>query len=252
MNLTADLITHICNPGLIGIGARRLEAITDTTNEADLCKAMYESVRDSELREHIWNCTRKQIAIDVEVSEPVYGWSYKYAIPEDCLYIIELENDADYTRKSGFIYTNEKNSLNQINIEYVQKADTSYTAWVTSTLYNAGAHVINSGINYKCLVTHTSGTFATDLAAGDWELSTIDDIDTEIARFDSGLKAVLAARLGAVLSKLLTKHKSEQQQAWDLYEMMLDKACIANAYEDRHGTENGKESESSWITSRHG
>jgi hypothetical protein len=252
MNLTANLITYICNPALVGIGARILTGITDTSNEADLCKAMYELVRNAELRERIWNCTRKQLPIDVEATEPVYDWSYKYAIPEDCLYIIELEGDKDFTVKSRFIYTDEKNSDDQINIEYVQRADTTYTAWVTSTLYSAGAYVIQSSMNYKCLVSHTSGTFATDLAAGKWEISTIDDIDTEIARFDSSLKTVLAARLGAVLSKSLTKHKTEQDQAWQLYDFMLDKAFIANAYEDRHGIENGREDESSWITSRRG
>ena len=42
-------------------------------------------------------------------------------------------------------------------------------AWVTSTAYVVGDVVSNSNTFYKCLVAHTSGTFATDLAAGDWE-----------------------------------------------------------------------------------
>lgn len=45
-------------------------------------------------------------------------------------------------------------------------------AWVTSTAYAVGDIVRNSSTHYKCLVAHTSGTFATDLAAGDWETTT--------------------------------------------------------------------------------
>ena len=41
--------------------------------------------------------------------------------------------------------------------------------WVTSTAYTLGQNVVKSGIIYTCLKAHTSGTFATDLAAGDWK-----------------------------------------------------------------------------------
>lgn len=40
--------------------------------------------------------------------------------------------------------------------------------WVTATVYAAGDLVLQGGILYVCMVAHTSGTFATDLAAGKW------------------------------------------------------------------------------------
>lgn len=42
------------------------------------------------------------------------------------------------------------------------------TAWVTSTAYVVGDCRTEAGVTYRCLVSHTSGTFATDLAAGKW------------------------------------------------------------------------------------
>lgn len=45
-------------------------------------------------------------------------------------------------------------------------------AWVTATAYVVGDVVTNTALTYKCLVAHTSGTFATDLAAADWVLVT--------------------------------------------------------------------------------
>ncbi|MCS3895581.1 hypothetical protein M2171_004714 [Bradyrhizobium japonicum USDA 38] len=46
-------------------------------------------------------------------------------------------------------------------------------AWVTATVYAVGppaSYVTNGGSSYMCLTSHTSGTFATDLAAGKWGL----------------------------------------------------------------------------------
>ena len=41
-------------------------------------------------------------------------------------------------------------------------------AWATTTPYTKGDVVLQGGIVYVCMVTHTSGTFATDLAASKW------------------------------------------------------------------------------------
>lgn len=252
MDLTADLISYICNPGLISGGARTLTGVSDTSTEADLCKAMYETVRDSELRSKIWNCTKKRIALDVDGTTPNHQWDYRYEMPEDCLYIVELEDDKDFTIEGRWILTNESNSDDQINILYVQKADVNFTAWLTSTSYSVGDYVINDSTNYVCLVAHTSGTFATDLAADYWETTDIEDIDTEIARFDSNLRNVLGKRLFAEISKHLTEKRTEQEQAWGIYDKAIDEAVLANAFEDRHDRDNRTETESTWISSRRG
>jgi hypothetical protein len=41
-------------------------------------------------------------------------------------------------------------------------------AWVTATEYKVDDAVSSGGSDYRCLVAHTSGTFATDLGAGYW------------------------------------------------------------------------------------
>jgi hypothetical protein len=52
-------------------------------------------------------------------------------------------------------------------LEYVA-ASKDLTAWATSTSYAVGDLVIEDGEEYRCLVAHTSGTFATDLTAVKW------------------------------------------------------------------------------------
>lgn len=82
-------------------------------------------------------------------------------------YIIEL--GAFYAR----FYTNDGQVL-----------AANVPAWVTSTVYAVGNFVTNGGITYYCLVAHTSGTFATDLAAGKWVAQTAYQIVTPWAAAD--------------------------------------------------------------------
>jgi hypothetical protein len=44
-------------------------------------------------------------------------------------------------------------------------------AWLTATAYVLNNIVSQSGNNYICIIAHTSGVFATDLAAGKWQLA---------------------------------------------------------------------------------
>lgn len=49
----------------------------------------------------------------------------------------------------------------------------SCPAWATTTVYRAGDYVTNSETTYICKTSHTSGTFATDLAEGYWTAQAI-------------------------------------------------------------------------------
>jgi hypothetical protein len=58
-------------------------------------------------------------------------------------------------------------TLTLLNDAFVQRG-----AWVTLTVYAVGDVVQESSDTYLCLVAHTAGTFATDLAAMKWALLT--------------------------------------------------------------------------------
>lgn len=57
----------------------------------------------------------------------------------------------------------------------------AYAAWATSTSYVLGNLVTSGGNDYRCIVAHTSGTFATDLAAGKWEACSPVTGETDLA-----------------------------------------------------------------------
>jgi hypothetical protein len=54
-------------------------------------------------------------------------------------------------------------------------------AWVTATAYALHDLVWNGGLGYRCIVAHTSGTFATDLAAAKWVLGAFSGTDNTAA-----------------------------------------------------------------------
>lgn len=56
--------------------------------------------------------------------------------------------------------------------------------WLTTTAYVVGDYVTESGTVYICLIAHTSGTFATDLAAGKWTAQIELEIATPYALAD--------------------------------------------------------------------
>ena len=60
--------------------------------------------------------------------------------------------------------------FDRCHIENNQDDPNTGSAWATSTAYVRGDFVNESSLLYKCVTAHTSGTFATDLAAGDWIL----------------------------------------------------------------------------------
>lgn len=50
--------------------------------------------------------------------------------------------------------------------------------WLTATPYAKGDIVSQGGVAYLCFIAHTSGTFATDLANGDWIAMTVTNTAT--------------------------------------------------------------------------
>ncbi|SFI39943.1 hypothetical protein [Bradyrhizobium sp. Gha] len=77
--------------------------------------------------------------------------------------------------------------------------------WVTATAYGVNASVTHGSAFYRCLAAHTSGVFATDLAAGNWVL--IVDFST--------IALVAASMIAVTPSGTLTSNVQTSLQALD-------------------------------------
>lgn len=91
------------------------------------------------------------------------------------------------------------------------------TAWATSTAYTAGQARVSGLECYRCLVSHTSGTFATDLSAGKWLLMPVLEVLNEFlirhlhATYlrESGQTQTGASLQEAARNDLLEIHRAE-------------------------------------------
>jgi len=82
------------------------------------------------------------------------------------------------------------------------------TAWVTATAFKVGDVVIESTIIYRCLIAHTSGVFATDLAAGKWVVDETATTRTKIV-FSIGELEALGVAKGSATTGVLWYHANE-------------------------------------------
>jgi hypothetical protein len=97
--------------------------------------------------------------------------------------LILLYSGLSFGQKSDLYLTNgattiknettpKANTANRIGtiLQDIIDSKISGQDWATSTLYTINrSFVIQSNVLYKCIVTHTSGTFSTDLAASKWQ-----------------------------------------------------------------------------------
>jgi hypothetical protein len=70
------------------------------------------------------------------------------------------------TTSSGILLMSEQATVFILSMPKAPKF--SVTAWVTDTAYVVGDLRVSGRDVYECLIAHTSGTFATDLAAARW------------------------------------------------------------------------------------
>lgn len=87
-----------------------------------------------------------------------------------CPLMTQTQRDAIGSPLNGqCIYNTTTSKLNVYNGTVWKAAGGGVDAWATATVYAVGDLVIQANQIYQCLVAHTSGVFATDLAALNWE-----------------------------------------------------------------------------------
>jgi hypothetical protein len=94
--------------------------------------------------------------------------------------------------------------------------------WVAGTLYSVSASVTHGSAFYRCLIAHTSGVFATDLAAGDWVL--IVDFAT--------IALVAASMIAVTPSGSLSSNVQTSLQALDVGKAPLAHTQLSSTISD--------------------
>lgn len=79
---------------------------TDDSREVRACNRMYEPSRDFILGSHFWNCAMRRNASLARVSDqPLWGYTYAYQLPSDCLRVKLVEANDDWKLEGSTIVT---------------------------------------------------------------------------------------------------------------------------------------------------
>jgi hypothetical protein len=93
-------VVGLCNGGLRKLGASRITALSDNSKNARLCNDAFEDVRDQVLAAHPWNFATDRVELGLLASTPLYGFSYQFQLPQDCLRVLQTEdNEGDVSQE---------------------------------------------------------------------------------------------------------------------------------------------------------
>lgn len=131
-------ITGICNAALSHCGTRsKIDDITEGSAEANACLTHFDMLRDAMLRANDWNFAR--ITADLaQRPKPPARWSFKYALPNDCMRLRRL-NDVPLLKLPETFYevaADRDDTGAIVNVIYtnVSPVRAIYTAQVTDPL----------------------------------------------------------------------------------------------------------------------
>lgn len=122
-----SIVTEICNIALSHIGCSRISSIDEAKKEARECKVLYEAVRDSVLRDHMWGFATKHLQLAL-LPDEYKGWDYAYTYPVDCLAARYIYNSASKTKKIPFKILANKTLTGVVLATDQQDAILFYTA----------------------------------------------------------------------------------------------------------------------------
>lgn len=107
----------ICNTALTALSSSRIVSLTEDSENARKCNAIFQPVRDELIESHNWNFAKRQKALGLLTAAPVFDWLYAFQLPTDCIRVMRMQNDADFQVYGDKLYTNEP----EANIEYFAK-----------------------------------------------------------------------------------------------------------------------------------
>lgn len=85
----------ICSNALRRLGDSPITSLSDDTERARLCNALYEPARDSLLRSHAFNFSITRASLAKSATTPAFEFAHQFILPTDpfCLRVLKMEFD---------------------------------------------------------------------------------------------------------------------------------------------------------------
>ena len=129
---------EICNSALQRVGATRITALTDGTEEAVSCNTIYDIIADEVMSSGAFSSTVRRVALAQTATTPVYEFTYEYQLPVDpkCLKVLSIDgatpSSIPYAVEGDKLLTDETT----VNIKYVTRLSSteSYGPYLTKAI----------------------------------------------------------------------------------------------------------------------
>lgn len=82
----------IANKALTKLGADRILLLSDDNQQARTMNAIFDDVRDEEIRRHHWKFAMRRTTLVALVDAPVWGYRYQYPLPTDFLGVVQVND----------------------------------------------------------------------------------------------------------------------------------------------------------------
>jgi len=117
---------QIANMSLGLLGA---EPIVSALSENSIVERFFDSIRDTVLEDMDWTFAIKRVVLSSpDATSPAFEWANRFAIPSDCLRIIEVNlNEYDWEQEGNKIVTDQGSR----NVKYVRR-DEDVSKWPQS------------------------------------------------------------------------------------------------------------------------
>jgi hypothetical protein len=101
--------TEICNLALKALGLDPISSLANDLSQAGIVlRKTWEATRDAILRSANWRCLlSRSVSLAREAAAPSFGFSYAYALPIDCIRVVEMSIDAAWAVEGRLLLTDE-------------------------------------------------------------------------------------------------------------------------------------------------
>jgi hypothetical protein len=118
--------TEIVNLALTRLGQDRVISIGDDVEAARIMRSLWDMTRDTVLAGYPWKFAIKRTSLPALADAPAYGWARQFAVPEECLRLVQVGEDyvfytgllETFQLEGGVIMTDEAAPL---RLRYVQR-----------------------------------------------------------------------------------------------------------------------------------
>lgn len=117
-----------------------------------------------------------------------------------CPVMTEVQRDAFTPIEGDCVYNSDTLKLNVFDGSVWKDVGGAggISLWLTANPYNVNDIIIESDKIYRCLIAHTSGTFATDLAASKW-IEVSSGLQSPVALADGGTGVAITPTAGSIV-----------------------------------------------------